>query len=81
MSWPESEIGSQPVKLSCPCGRLNATQYGNPNLTRVCGGTYTYGAEWEEVDPAQCNYTDNTYKLCSVTQVYIYKLAHLYLSI
>ena len=69
VKWPESEIGADPVIINCPCGKLNATQYGSPQLSRVCGGSYTYGAQWKEVDATQCNYTDNTYKLCSVTQV------------
>ena len=69
VTWPESEIGAEPVRISCPCGELNATRYGNPSLTRVCGGSFTYGAEWAEFDASGCNYTDNTYRLCSVTQV------------
>ena len=71
VTWPESDIGSDPIITSCPCGELNSTRYGNPNLTRVCGGSYTYGAEWEVFDASGCNYTENTYKLCSVTQVRI----------
>ena len=68
VTWPESEIGTV-VKQSCPCGTLDAERYGHPNLTRLCGGSYTYGAKWEQVDAAECNYTENTYRLCSVTQV------------
>ena len=71
VTWPESEIGAKPVRVSCPCGELNATQYGHPNITRVCGGSYTYGAEWEEFDASGCDYNNNTFKLCSVTQVSI----------
>ena len=69
VTWPESEIGTEPVKTSCPCGDLNANRYGHPNLTRVCGGSYTYGAEWEEMDASGCNFTDHTYRLCSLTMV------------
>lgn len=69
VTWPESEISTDPVNTSCPCGTINATRFGHPNLTRICGGSYTYGANWEDVDKSGCDYNNNTYKLCSVTQV------------
>lgn len=69
VTWPESEIYPKSKKfIDCPCGTLDATDFGHPNLTRVCGGSYTYGAVWENVIN-ECDYSENAYKLCSVTQV------------
>ena len=65
--WEEAEI-SDMVFEECPCGNLNATVYGSRTLSRICGGTYTFGAEWEPVQDG-CDFSANTFQLCNVTTV------------
>ena len=67
--WPESDIGNALDRL-CPCGSLNISMYEERLLTRNCGGTFTYGAEWIGVIN-NCDYSNHTFQLCGSTKVSI----------
>lgn len=67
--WPETEI-SQTAELTCPCGSFNASVYGDRSITRTCGGSYTFGAQWQQtVDISVCEFTNQTLELCNITTV------------
>ena len=65
--WPESDIG-QIVQQPCPCEDF--LQSGE-KARRTCGGTYSLGGKWMDVDYAPCvtlmNQVTNT--LCSIALV------------
>jgi len=65
--WQETEI-SEEVMVQCPCGSLNASVHGGRTLSRRCGGSYTYGAEWGEVTD-DCTFSSTTFQLCNITTV------------
>lgn len=67
VAWPESNIG-QVVQLPCPCDDL--LQSGN-KTSRTCGGTYSHGGQWLDVDYSQCGAVVNqvTNILCSIAMV------------
>ena len=67
LTWPESEI-LQLRTIECPCGSLNASVHGSRILSRQCAGSYSFGAEWNEVEDG-CGFTPNTFQLCNVTTV------------
>ena len=68
MLWTESNIG-EIVQLPCPCEQfLKSGQMAN----RVCGGTYSQGGQWKDVNYNQCDSVtiEVTSQLCSIaTQV------------
>lgn len=41
----------------------------NATISRRCGGTYSEGASWDEVDYSQCHFTSITLKLCEASLV------------
>ena len=41
----------------------------NATISRRCGGTYSEGASWDEVDYSQCRFTSITLKLCEASLV------------
>ncbi len=66
VTWAESEIGDE-EHLDCPCGNITGS-LGDVGLDRVCGGTYLYGAFWNQT-LNDCNFQDSTFELCSITTV------------
>ena len=62
--WPELAIG-QDVQLPCPCE--DVLQSGQM-ASRACGGTYTQGGQWEDVNYNQCDSVTKevTNRLCSL---------------
>ncbi len=67
VTWAESEIGEE-EHLDCPCGSITGSLRDVGQLDRVCGGTYTYGAFWNQV-LNECNFNNNTFQLCNITTV------------
>ena len=49
----------QQVKQPCPCQTLTQAF-----ITRCCGGSYSQGAQWMNMDTTQCNLTERSLKLC-----------------
>ena len=70
--WSESEIGHS-ITFPCPCQALignPATANRSLNATRRCGGNYSMGAHWEEVNyQAQCGLTYIAIELCKANIV------------
>ena len=66
ISWNEAQI-LQLVSLPCPCRNLTL-QY-HTMITRRCGGSYSHGAVWEEVDSSNCGFTNSTLRLCEALNV------------
>jgi len=60
-SWNESEIGSHSFH-PCPCKDIIEAP-ANATISRRCGGTYSSGGRWDEVDYSQC-FTNITLMLC-----------------
>lgn len=50
-SWPETEIGETIFQL-CP---MPAEPSSSDNISRYCGGSYSSGAKWSDVDFSQCS--------------------------
>lgn len=72
--WPETEIGER-VQLPC-----SGTTGSGTSAYRECGGSYSQGAEWEEIDDCECRLnvdnteSMNTQELCEIiTQVSLAK--------
>ena len=65
-SWSETKISIQ-AHQPCPC--QNLTQYHGKMITRRCGGSYSQGAMWENMDYSQCGLTSRSIKLCEALQV------------
>ena len=72
LMWPEADLGER-VVLQCPCGNLSAFTGETINRTasRVCGGTFSAGAEWENPMDIACNFSATTRRLCQVANVII----------
>lgn len=67
ISWRESAImlqSSQP----CPCQNLTL-RFGSM-ITRRCGGNYSQGARWEDMDYSSCGLTSRIIQLCEAEQVH-----------
>ena len=58
IKWNETMILQQ-VKKPCPCQTLTQVF-----ITRHCGGSYSQGAQWMDMDTTQCNFTDRSLQLC-----------------
>lgn len=67
--WSETEINSDST-IICPCGGLDPDVHGLRSLSRTCGGTYTYGAVWDDVLDG-CGYSINAFELCNIATVSI----------
>ena len=69
-NWTESEINIV-LNNTCPskCMNLVAESYREGVIRRRCGGTYTHGAHWEEVDLSQCGLSPIALQLCEATLV------------
>ena len=66
--WPETLPGYT-ATLPCPCADILHSLAGR--ATRLCHGTYSSGAEWEDVDDTQCStrLSTITAKLCNIPRV------------
>ena len=66
--WPETLPGYTSA-LPCPCADILYSLAGR--ATRLCRGTYTDGAEWENVNNNQCStrVSETTAKLCEIPRV------------
>ena len=67
--WPETRPGST-ASIECPCAERLGSLAGE--RTRVCRGTFSLGAFWEEsVDDSQCATTmsERTRQLCAIPEV------------
>ena len=67
-SWVESEIGTT-VSQPCPCQDLVDLSGEAGMVVRHCGGTYSHGAQWREVDFSRCGLSVIAIQLCEVTLV------------
>ena len=72
ITWPELDIG-QTATESCACGSLNTSEL-NYHATRVCGGNYSSGGEWETQDVSRCIFSDTTLELCRISEVSVHSL-------
>ncbi len=61
-SWAESEI-TEFIEDTCPCQRFRAVSIAG-KVTRRCGGTYMYGAEWEDIVFEGCGLSKVALQLC-----------------
>ena len=66
--WPELEIG-QTATESCACGSLDPTGYV---ATRMCTGSYSEGAMWEDQDVSNCSFSSSVIELCQASEVRLY---------
>ena len=66
ITWRETAI-TQHVNRPCPC--QNLTQKFESVITRHCGGSYSQGARWEDMDYSQCGLTIRSIRLCEALQV------------
>jgi len=64
----ESEIGTTHSQ-QCPCQDLADVAIGTKTVLRHCGGTYTHGAQWADVDFSQCGLSVIAIQLCEATLV------------
>ena len=67
ISWSETDLNRNDTIL-CPCGNLEPKVHGSRTLARSCGGTYSYGAEWENVVDG-CGFSSVAFELCDITTV------------
>ena len=67
--WPESNIG-QVVHLPCPCEEF---LHSGQMASRTCGGNYSQGGQWMDVDYSHCDSVANevTSVLCRIALVRI----------
>ena len=75
-NWTESDIGDT-VTYPCPCQDLLDASSDPVSIVRHCEGTYTFGAEWEEVDSSQCGLSMVALQLCAASLVCGF-FSHLY---
>ncbi len=72
VEWPEADLGEN-VTVQCPCGNLSALSGGNENFvrtaSRICGGSFSDGAVWEEAMVLACNFSIATRQLCQIANV------------
>ena len=66
ISWRETTIAQQ-ANRPCPC--QNQTRQFESVITRRCGGSYSQGARWEDMDYTHCGFTDRIIKICEALQV------------
>ena len=67
--WPETALGGTAV-VECPCSQILQALAGN--ALRICNGTHSQGAAWEDrVDTTQCavHISSITRKLCDTVDV------------
>ena len=64
ITWPQTEIG-ETATVKCPCG-VEDELINRLQATRVCGGTYTSGAEWKDPICEECKFSETRRKLCSL---------------
>ena len=67
LHWNESEISSH-LSQPCPCKDIIVAPE-IATISRRCGGTYSEGASWDEVDYSQCHFTSITLRLCEASLV------------
>ena len=60
ITWPQTKLNMTVFEV-CPCpGATNLQE-----ATRVCGGTYSNGVEWNDPDISQCpELKESTVRLC-----------------
>ena len=78
VTWEEAEINAT-VMRQCPCG-INDTLIAKLMGSRLCGGSYTSGAEWMDPQCIDCSFTQSLNDLCRLTQVRLSSLAYVYTS-
>ena len=66
ISWRKTTIAQQ-VNRPCPC--QNQTRQFESVITRRCGGSYSQGARWEDMDYTRCGFTERIIKICEALQV------------
>ena len=66
ISWRETAI-TQQANRPCPC--QNLTRRFGSVIIRHCGGSYSQGARWEDMDYSHCGFTDRIIRLCEALQV------------
>ena len=67
--WPETSPGFT-ASVPCPCADIVGSLAGN--MTRLCMGSYSRGAEWtNDVDDSQCasQRSGITGRLCNIAMV------------
>ena len=67
LEWPEVSIGRL-VEMQCPC-ELPLERDISLTATRLCGGDFIAGGEWEEPEKSQCDLSDFAKSLCSQPNV------------
>ena len=67
--WPESDLSPDPVTQLCPCGSINVTGIVKDSASRVCGGSFVEGAEWEAPNVASCQFDGFTQSICDASGV------------
>ena len=67
ITWPQTEIGTT-VTVKCPCG-VDDELINRLQATRVCGGSYTSGAEWNDPTCDMCRFSGTTRDLCRLSLV------------
>ena len=63
--WPEAAPGST-VSTPCPCAEAEGPLPGT--VIRQCGGNYSHGARWSDVDNSQCA-ARSLGQLCALVKV------------
>jgi hypothetical protein len=62
ITWYQTEIGGV-AHVKCPCG-VNDDFINKLQASRVCGGTYSNGAAWEEPRCDVCKFSETREELC-----------------
>ena len=65
--WPETDLG-QSVVILCPCANFSLGA-SHPAASRICGGSFATGAQWEPSSLDVCDFASTTEMLCSVSLV------------
>ena len=63
ITWPETNL-AEVTEVACPCGTLNIIAQVT---TRLCGGNFINGAQWDTANIDPCNLSDNARRICQLS--------------
>lgn len=66
--WPETNLGVT-IIAECPCSNIQLRS-STLQSTRMCGGNYSVGAQWDAPAISACNFSDTSRQVCQLAEVY-----------